>query len=109
MSQDPAANMMKPQVNERRTKERELQMKTAQLQQQAAQLRIQAQTQEHLAINSFRAANSAASNNIMLAGVGVSYRIDSMHVAVPSGVVSVALSEETVGLCADRKSLVARP
>jgi hypothetical protein len=65
-------------------------MKTAQLQQQAQQLRIQAQTQEHLAVNSFRVAANAASNNILLAGVGVGYRIDSNHVAVPSGVVGAA-------------------
>lgn len=65
-------------------------MKTAQLQQQASQLRVQAQTQEHLAVNSFRLAANSASNNIMLAGVGVAYRIDANHVAVPNGVVSVA-------------------
>ncbi len=58
---------------------------------------MQAQTQEHLAINAFRVANSAASNNIMLAGVGVSYRIDSMHVAVPNGVVSVPVLEKQLG------------
>lgn len=63
-------------------------MKTAQLQQQAASLRIQAQTQEHLAINAMRVSLSAASNNIMLAGIGAGKRIDANHILVPSGQVS---------------------
>ena len=84
-------------MSERRTKERELQMKTAQLHQQAAQLRIQAQSQEQLAVASFRAASSAASNNIMVAAVGGSYLVDANHVAVPSGAVSVALFEGQLG------------
>ncbi|KAG7293711.1 hypothetical protein NEMBOFW57_003768 [Staphylotrichum longicolle] len=77
---------LRQKVQERRAKEREWQMKTAQLQQQANQLRLQAQTQEHLAANSLRLAANTASNNIMLAGVGVAYRIDANHVAVPNGV-----------------------
>ena len=79
---------LRQKVSERRAKERELQAKTAQLQQQASQLRLQAQTQEQLAVNAFRVAANSASNNIMLAGVGVAYRVDSHTVAVPSGVVS---------------------
>ena len=65
-------------------------MKTAQLQQQASQLRLQAQVQEQLATSAFGAAVNSASNNIMVAAVGTTYRVDAYNVAVPSGVVSVA-------------------
>ena len=71
-------------------------MKMAQLQQQAAQLRIQAQSQEQLAAAAFRAASSAASNNIMVAAVS-GYRTDANPYGVPSGAVSVTLSEGQLG------------
>ncbi|KAK1753363.1 hypothetical protein QBC47DRAFT_386216 [Echria macrotheca] len=77
---------LRQKVLERRAKEREVQTKTAQLQQQAAQLRQQAEVKEHLAANAMRVAANAASNNILLAGVGVTYQVDAYHYVRPSGV-----------------------
>jgi hypothetical protein len=70
-------------------------MKRTQLQQQAAQLREQAKLQEHLAVNAMRVSANAASNNIMIAGIGGGYRIDANTIAVPSGVVSLVYVPRT--------------
>ncbi|KAK4229261.1 hypothetical protein QBC38DRAFT_119994 [Podospora fimiseda] len=79
--------MLRVKATERKIKERETEIKKMQLKQKAEQLRIQAATQEHLAANAMRVSANEASNNIMLAGVGVAYRVDVNTVAVPSGVV----------------------
>lgn len=66
-------------------------MRTTQLQQHAAQLRQQAEVKEHLAINAMRLAANAASNNIMLSGVGVTYQVGANQFVRPSGVVSLLI------------------
>jgi hypothetical protein len=38
---------------------------------------------------------NCAGNNILLSGVGVTHRLDSYHVAVPSGVVSLIVLPQT--------------
>jgi len=80
---------LRQKISERRARERELQTKRAQLQQQARQLKQQADMQEQLATIAMLTEMNRASNNILLSGIGVTYQVDSYHVAVPSGVVSL--------------------